>query len=90
MRNPHQYTHALLICQSTLAIIYIIIGCVIYHYCGSYVSSPALGSAGGNVKKISYGFALPGLIVTATIITHVKKFAIIIPKKKKKKGIEIS
>lgn len=88
MRNPHQYTHALLICQSTLAIIYIIIGCVIYHYCGSYVSSPALGSAGGNVKKISYGFALPGLIVTATIITHVKKFAIIIPKKKK--GIEIS
>lgn len=41
------------------------------------------------MKKISYGFALPGLIVTATIITHVKKFAIIIPKKKKK-GIEIS
>lgn len=77
MRNPRQYTHALLICQFTLTAIYIIIGCVIYRYCGSYVSSPALGSAGGTVKKISYGFALPGSIVTAIIVTHVK-FAITI------------
>lgn len=72
MRHPRQYTKAVMICQISLTAIYIIIGCVIYYYCGSYVASPALGSAGGTVKKISYGFALPGLIVTSTIVTHVQ------------------
>ncbi|KAH8433006.1 uncharacterized protein LDX57_010642 [Aspergillus melleus] len=70
MRNPRQYTSALLICQSGVTIVYIVIGVVLYYYCGSYVSSPALGSAGGLVKKICYGIALPGLIVTTTIVTH--------------------
>lgn len=72
MRDPRQYTHALLICQSALTVVYIVIGCVLYYYCGSYVASPALGSAGGTIKKISYGFALPSLIVTSTIVSHVK------------------
>lgn len=72
MRNPRQYTRALLICQAGVSGIYLVIGCVVYYYCGSYVSSPALGSAGGVVKKISYGFALPGLIVTTTIVAHVR------------------
>lgn len=72
MRDPRQYTRALLICQGCLTAVYIVIGCVIYYYCGSYVASPALGSAGGTVKKVSYGLALPGLIVTATIVSHVR------------------
>ncbi|KAJ5749254.1 uncharacterized protein N7511_010950 [Penicillium nucicola] len=71
MRNPRQYTHALLVCQAGVTLIYLVIACVVYYYCGSYVASPALGSAGGLVKKISYGFAIPGLIVTATIVTHI-------------------
>jgi len=71
MRNPRKYTFALLLCQAGVTAVYIIIGCVVYYYCGSYVSSPALGSAGGDVKKIAYGFALPGLIVTTTICSHV-------------------
>lgn len=71
MRNPHQYTSALLVCQAGVTTVYIIIGVVLYYYCGSYVSSPALGSAGGTVKQICYGIALPGLIVTTTIVTHV-------------------
>ena len=72
MRNPRQYTSALLICQATVTTVYAIIGCLIYYYCGSYVASPALGSAGGLVKKICYGIALPGLIVTTTIVSHVR------------------
>ena len=72
MRQPRHYTKAVMICQSALTAIYIVIGCVMYYYCGSYVASPALGSAGGLVKKISYGFALPGLIVTSTIMSHVQ------------------
>lgn len=43
---------------------------VVYYYCGSYVSSPALGSAGVLLKKIAYGFSLPGLIVTTTLCLH--------------------
>lgn len=71
MREPRQYTKALMICQAGVTATYITVGCVIYYYCGSYVASPALGSAGVTIKKISYGFALPGLIATTTIVTHV-------------------
>lgn len=71
MREPKHYTRSLIICQSVVTITYITIGIVVYYYCGSYVASPALGSAGRLVKKICYGFALPGLIVTTVLVTHV-------------------
>ncbi|KAL2849931.1 transmembrane amino acid transporter protein-domain-containing protein [Aspergillus pseudoustus] len=71
MRDPRQYTPAMLTCQTGVTAVYAIIGCVIYYYCGSYVASPALGSAGGAIKIISYAFALPGLLVTMTIVTHI-------------------
>ncbi|KAJ5328370.1 hypothetical protein N7452_008760 [Penicillium brevicompactum] len=71
MRDPRNYTQAVLICQITVTAVFMTIGCVVYYYCGSYVASPALGSAGGIIKKISYGFAMPGLIVTTTICTHI-------------------
>ncbi|KAL4757015.1 transmembrane amino acid transporter protein-domain-containing protein [Aspergillus foveolatus] len=71
MRDPRHYGAAVLACQAGVTAVYLIIGCVIYYYCGSYVSSPALGSAGGVIKIISYAFALPGLLVTMTIVTHI-------------------
>ncbi|KAL2848217.1 transmembrane amino acid transporter protein-domain-containing protein [Aspergillus pseudodeflectus] len=71
MRDPRQYTGAMLTCQTGVTAVYAVIGCVIYYYCGSHVSSPALGSAGGVIKIISYAFALPGLLVTMTIVTHI-------------------
>ncbi|EGU74015.1 hypothetical protein HZS61_002662 [Fusarium oxysporum f. sp. conglutinans] len=49
---------------------YIAIGCVVYYFCGSYVASPALGSAGVLIKRVSYGIALPGLIVTTMLTCH--------------------
>ncbi|KAJ9202769.1 hypothetical protein DTO164E3_2742 [Paecilomyces variotii] len=70
MRDPRKYTRSLLLCQGVVTAIYITIGCVVYYYCGSYVASPALGSAGVMVKKVAYGFALPGLIVTTTLVIH--------------------
>lgn len=73
MRDPRKFTPALLICQAVVTAVYITIGCVVYYYCGSYVASPALGSAGGLIKKIAYGISLPGLIVTTTIVTHVSR-----------------
>lgn len=71
MRDPSQYTRALLICQTALTSIYIAIGTVIYYYCGSYVASPALGSAGTLIKKVAYGIALPGLVASTVIVLHV-------------------
>lgn len=71
MREPRHYTRSLLVCQGVVTATYIAIGCVVYYFCGSYVASPALGSAGLLMKKVCYGFALPGLIVTTTIVLHV-------------------
>ncbi|CAG8887454.1 unnamed protein product [Penicillium salamii] len=70
MREPQYFTRSLVICQSTVTAIYVSIGCVIYYFCGSYVASPALGSAGPTVKKVSYGFAIPGLLVTTMLFIH--------------------
>ncbi|KAJ4328792.1 hypothetical protein N0V84_000799 [Fusarium piperis] len=70
MRNPQHYTRSLIVCQSGMTITYIIIGCVVYVYCGSYVATPALGSAGAMIKKVAYGLALPGLIASTTLVIH--------------------
>ncbi|GAB1207565.1 hypothetical protein APSETT445_006289 [Aspergillus pseudonomiae] len=70
MREPRHYTRSLVICQSVVTVVYITIGIVVYYYCGTYVSSPALGSAGPTVKKVSYGFALPGLLMTTLLVIH--------------------
>lgn len=71
MREPRHYNRSLIICQSVVTGYYLAIGIVIYYFCGSYVSSPALGSAGPTIKIVSYGFALPGLIVSTLLFVHV-------------------
>lgn len=70
MREPRHYTKAMVVCQSTMTAVYIAIGVVVYYFCGSYVSSPALGSAGHVMKKVCYGVALPGLLVSTTLFIH--------------------
>ncbi|KAJ5579226.1 amino acid transporter [Penicillium hetheringtonii] len=70
MRDPHLYNRALWICQIMVTVIYIVVGTVVYYYCGSHVASPALGSAGVLIKKVSYGFALPGLCASVTLLLH--------------------
>lgn len=71
MKDPRLYTRSLILCQSTVSAVYITIGVVVYYYCGSYVASPALGSAGHTMKKVCYGVALPGLFVSTILTTHV-------------------
>ncbi|CAH0026265.1 unnamed protein product, partial [Clonostachys rhizophaga] len=70
MKDPRDYTKALLVCQRGVTITYGVIGCLVYYFCGSYVASPALGSAGGLLKKICYGIALPGLIASTILLLH--------------------
>jgi hypothetical protein len=71
MKDPRFYTRSVLICQGTATVVYLVIGIVVYVYCGSYVGSPALGSAGVLLKKICYGLVLPGLLVTEILYIHV-------------------
>ncbi|KAJ6172402.1 transmembrane amino acid transporter protein-domain-containing protein [Penicillium chermesinum] len=71
MRDPTHYNRALLLCQSVVTAFYITIGVVMYYFCGSYVSSPALGSGGPTIKIVSYGFALPGLIASTLLFVHI-------------------
>ena len=73
MREPQRYNHAVFACQAAVTLIYLVVGCLMYYFCGSYVASPALGSAGPTMKKASYGVALPGLIGTITLVAHVSK-----------------
>jgi hypothetical protein len=71
MRDPQHYTRSLVVCQTIVSVVYITVGIVVYYYCGSYVASPALGSAGPTLKKVGYGIALPGLMVSAILLLHV-------------------
>ncbi|WVR00371.1 hypothetical protein IAU59_007514 [Kwoniella sp. CBS 9459] len=70
MRDPRKYTLAMCCSQLFVTFVDTVVGIVVYYYCGEFVASPALGSAGGTMKKICYGIALPGLIVTAMFFTH--------------------
>ncbi|KAF4447200.1 amino acid transporter [Fusarium austroafricanum] len=70
MRDPKMYTRALTVCQVTVTVVYIIVATIIYYFCGSYVASPALGSAGPLIKKVGYGIALPGLLGSAILLSH--------------------
>ena len=71
MRNPRDYTKSLVIAQVIVALVYVVIGIVVYYFCGSYVASPALGSAGVTMKKVCYGIALPGLVASCMLFVHV-------------------
>lgn len=71
MRDPRQYNKSLIACQTVVIGGFVILGAVVYHFCGIYVSNPALGSAGPTLKKVCYGLALPGLIAGAVINCHV-------------------
>ncbi|KAF4548475.1 Transmembrane amino acid transporter-like protein 10 [Elsinoe fawcettii] len=71
MREPRHYTRSLIICQSGVTIVYTVIGVVVYYFCGSFVASPALGSAGVTMKKVCYGLALPGLLATTMLVIHI-------------------
>lgn len=50
---------------------YVAIGLTVFAYCGKWVASPALGSAGPTIKIVSYGVAIPGLIAGAMVCIHI-------------------
>lgn len=71
MRKPKDYPKAVYLSMSVVTASYLTFSLVIYAWCGKWMASPSLGSAGTMVKKVSYGIALPGLIVSGCLYVHV-------------------
>ncbi|KAH6916520.1 transmembrane amino acid transporter protein-domain-containing protein [Coprinopsis sp. MPI-PUGE-AT-0042] len=71
MKEPRKYPRMMMVSMAFLTTIYLIIGSLVYYYCGQYVASPALGSAGPLLKKVCYGIAIPGLLASLVIFVHV-------------------
>jgi hypothetical protein len=71
MKRPQDFCKACLLARFLVGGMYLSFSLVIYRYCGTWLSVPAFGSAGPLFKKISYGIALPGLVVGVGIYQHV-------------------
>ncbi|KAJ5131613.1 neutral amino acid permease [Penicillium atrosanguineum] len=71
MRRPKDYNKALYLSMGIVVVTYLTFSIIIYYYCGKWVSSPSLGSAGPLIKKVAYGVGFIGLIVTACLWIHV-------------------
>ncbi|KAK6427387.1 hypothetical protein LTR95_015984 [Oleoguttula sp. CCFEE 5521] len=71
MRRPKNYRKAALVAGILVVSLYLTFSLVTYRWCGVWLSTPAFGSAGTLFKKISYGIALPGLVIGVGIYQHV-------------------
>ncbi|KAI1764158.1 amino acid transporter [Hypoxylon sp. FL1150] len=71
MKNPRDYRKALYICMGLVLCMYLSFSLVVYRWTGQWVANPSLGSAGGTIKKVSYGIGLIGLAVSGCLYQHV-------------------
>ena len=71
MKRPQDYRKACIWSGVIIGLMYLVFSLVIYRYCGIWLSTPAFGSAGTLIKKISYGIAMPGLLIGVGIYQHV-------------------
>lgn len=71
MKNPRDYRKALYICMGLVLCMYLSFSLVVYRWTGQWVANPSLGSAGGTIKKVSYGVGLIGLAVSGCVYQHV-------------------
>ncbi|KAI6842209.1 amino acid transporter [Hortaea werneckii] len=71
MKNPRDFRKALFLCMGLVTAAYLAFPLVVYRWCGQWVASPSLGSAGQTVKMVAYGVGLVGLIVSACLYLHV-------------------
>lgn len=71
MQHPQMFTRSLVCGQGFIVLTCLAIASIVYGKIGQYLASPALGSAGLLIKKVSYGVALPGLLATAVLYSHI-------------------
>ncbi|KAI1878039.1 uncharacterized protein JN550_000221 [Neoarthrinium moseri] len=71
MKRPRDYNKAVYLCMGIVTASYLSFSLVVYRWCGQWVASPSLGSAGDVIKKVAYGIGLIGLLVSACLYIHV-------------------
>jgi len=82
MRNPRDYPKAVIVGQSFVTLVYLVVAVTVYCTAGNYVASPALGTAGPLIKRVAYGLALPGVIFSAIMYTHVRPRSALSPRRR--------
>jgi hypothetical protein len=70
MRKPKEFKRSAIIVAVLVGSVYLSFSMVLYRWCGQWIASPLLGSAGPLLKKVAYGIALPSLVVSAGIFNH--------------------
>lgn len=71
LKDPKEFPKALAALQVADTTLYLIVAIVVYRYAGPEVASPALGSTSSVVMKVSYGVALPTIVIAGIIYAHV-------------------
>ncbi|KAK8048368.1 hypothetical protein PG994_010098 [Apiospora phragmitis] len=71
MKRPRDYNKAVYLCMGIVTAAYLSFSLVVYRWCGKWVASPSLGSAGDTIKKVAYGVGIVGLLVSACLYIHV-------------------
>ncbi|KAF5026937.1 hypothetical protein F66182_967 [Fusarium sp. NRRL 66182] len=71
MTRPQDYSKAAVVSMSFVGACYLSMSLVVYRWCGQWVASPSLGSAGPLLKKAAYGVGFPGLLISAGLWAHV-------------------
>ncbi|KIP08747.1 hypothetical protein PHLGIDRAFT_507405 [Phlebiopsis gigantea 11061_1 CR5-6] len=71
MKEPADFPKALYALQIADTTLYLIVGVVVYAYTGANAVSPALGNTGVTLRRISYGIALPTIMIAGVINGHV-------------------
>lgn len=59
MEKPRDFPKALALLQISDISMYCVVAIVVYRYAGTDVTSPAFGSAGPTIAKVTYGIAIP-------------------------------
>ncbi|ETS86636.1 hypothetical protein PFICI_00464 [Pestalotiopsis fici W106-1] len=71
MKRPKDYNKAVYVCMAIVTSSYLAFSFVVYYWCGKWVASPSLGSAGPVIKRVAYGVGIIGLAVSACLYVHI-------------------
>ena len=71
MREPKDYRKAVYVCMSFVTAAYLAFSLVVYRWCGTWVASPSLGSAGHTMQIASYAVGFIGLVISGCIYLHI-------------------
>lgn len=71
MKDPRDFSKAVVLMETSAMSMYIVFAVVVYYYAGVGVTAPALSSASPLARKIAYGLALPTIVVSGVINGHI-------------------